>query len=682
MSDFKAFSKAVAAQLAALSQMELYTVKVTGDEMYAAYLAAFPEGTNPIFRERTEHDCSCCRNFIKHIGNVVAVVNGELKTVWDLTTTFDNAYGVVSKALQALVRGSEIQTIFRSKERSYGAENSKELMDSEPGRKTMVRVWNHFHGTVATRHYTQDVGTKTGEFTAMVQVFSRGLKELTLDALQTVGTMIADKQLYRGDEFLAAVAGFTKLHLQYHALTTDAERSRFIMTNAQSNFSRFRNTAIGTLVQDLSEGMEEDKAAEQFGKKLDPTNYKRPTSMITPGMKKQALVTIAELGLEDSLVRRLANIHDVSINNVLWADGSVKPVMKDGIAGIMDSIATPAALVEKKPAMDVTIADFLANILPQAKGVSMLVKNRHLSNLMAITAPVHIVEDKPTSKLFKWDNDFAWTYVGNISDSIKERVKAAGGATDAVMRVSLAWNNKDDLDIHAWEPNSHRIYFGNKGQRSPGNKGMLDVDMNAGSTTPNPVENITWDSPQDGVYKIDVNNYNLREKSDVGFTLEVENNGQVHQFSSQQSPVNKGMLQALELTVKNQIITGIKIVSKGITGGSFSQQKWGVATEQYTRVNTVMLSPNHWDDNAVGNLHYMFILDGCKTDEPLRGILNEYLNAKLEPHRKVFEVLGDKTKCQPTDEQLAGLGFSSTKGDSVTVQVTTANAQRTYNIIF
>lgn len=31
-----------------------------------------PAGTNPIFRERTEHDCSCCRNFVKNLGNVVA----------------------------------------------------------------------------------------------------------------------------------------------------------------------------------------------------------------------------------------------------------------------------------------------------------------------------------------------------------------------------------------------------------------------------------------------------------------------------------------------------------------------------------------------------------------------------------------------------------------------------------
>ncbi len=73
--------------------------------------------------------------------------------------------------------------------------------------------------------------------------------------------------------------------------------------------------------------------------------------------------------------------------------------------------------------------------------------------------------------------------------------------------------------------------------------------------------------------------------------------------------------------------------------------------------------------NAYGNKHTFFLLDGAKNDEPTRGIYNEFLHPRLETHRKVFEVIGDKTKCQPIDNQLSGLGFSSTKHDSVIVRV-------------
>jgi hypothetical protein len=93
-----------------------------------------------------------------------------------------------------------------------------------------------------------------------------------------------------------------------------------------------------------------------------------------------------------------------------------------------------------------------------------------------------------------------------------------------------------------------------------------------------------------------------------------------------------------------------------------------------------MLSPNYWGDNAVGNKHTFFVLDGAKNDEATRGFYNEFLHPRLDAHRKVFEVIADKTKCQPTEGQLSGLGFSSTKKDSFIVRVQQGKSQRIFNI--
>ncbi len=75
-----------------------------------------------------------------------------------------------------------------------------------------------------------------------------------------------------------------------------------------------------------------------------------------------------------------------------------------------------------------------------------------------------------------------------------------------------------------------------------------------------------------------------------------------------------------------------------------------------------------------------FVLHDAKNDEPTRGIYNEFLHPRLEAHRKVFEVIGDKTKCQPTDGQLSGLGFSSTKRTDILVKVQQGKKQRLFNI--
>jgi len=663
MADFRPFSKLVHQRFAELSKHELFVTSMHPDSLYAAYLSAFPEGTNPIYKERTEHDCSCCKNFIRNLGTVVAVVDGKLRSVWHVEGA-ESPYKEVAAALDALVTAMPIDGLFRSSERSYGAEETKQLLEDKS-----VKKWNHFHGEVAARHFTKEVDKVKGDYATTVQVFARGLEELSADAIQTVSDLIANNSLYRGEEHLPALTAFKKTQAEYLKLKRLIDKKIFVWANAMAPASRFRNTVIGTLVQDLSAGVDLEAAVRSFETKVAPTNYKRPTALITQRMVIQASETLKQLGLETALQRRFARLSDVSVNNVLWVDNSVAPKMKDGIEGLlMSSVVAPAAKETK--AEEITITEFMATVLPNAASIELLVRNTHATNFMSLTAPVH----PDSGRLFKWGNDFGWSYEGNITDSIKEKVKRAGGNTNAPLRVSLAWSNFDDLDLHCQGPDGH-VYFGDK-------KGILDVDMNAGyGRSREPVENLSWSRPKDGVYSITVDQFSQREKSDVGFVLEVENDGQVQQFSHSQELRANADLLAFQLTVKAGKITNW-VINPALVGGIASKERWGIQTETFTKVNTVMHSPNHWDDNAVGNKHVFFILDGCKNDEPTRGIYNEFLNSSLEQHRKVFEILGDKTKCQPTDEQLSGVGFSSTRGDTVTVRVKGAKLQKTFNIHF
>ena len=83
-----------------------------------------------------------------------------------------------------------------------------------------------------------------------------------------------------------------------------------------------------------------------------------------------------------------------------------------------------------------------------------------------------------------------------------------------------------------------------------------------------------------------------------------------------------------------------------------------------------MLSPNYWEDNAVGNKHYFFMIDGCKNPDPVRGFFNEYLRPDLEKdHRRVFEAIASKAKVEYNENQLSGLGFSTTQRNEIVVKV-------------
>ena len=77
---------------------------------------------------------------------------------------------------------------------------------------------------------------------------------------------------------------------------------------------------------------------------------------------------------------------------------------------------------------------------------------------MSLVAPVI-----PDSKnMLKWGNNFSWAYNGEVTDSIKEKVKRAGGNVEGDIRCSLSWFNGDDLDAHCEQPNQPEIYFGNR----------------------------------------------------------------------------------------------------------------------------------------------------------------------------------------------------------------------------
>uniref|UniRef100_UPI001CA4EDCE hypothetical protein n=1 Tax=Clostridioides difficile TaxID=1496 RepID=UPI001CA4EDCE len=67
-----------------------------------------------------------------------------------------------------------------------------------------------------------------------------------------------------------------------------------------------RNHSIGTLLIDISEGIELDKAVSRYEKIVAPSNYKRPKAIYTKKMLDEAKKTITELGYMDSLQRRHA----------------------------------------------------------------------------------------------------------------------------------------------------------------------------------------------------------------------------------------------------------------------------------------------------------------------------------------------------------------------------------------
>jgi hypothetical protein len=209
--------------------------------------------------------------------------------------------------------------------------------------------------------------------------------------------------------------------------------------------------------------------------------------------------------------------------------------------------------------------------------------------------------------------------------------------------------------------------------------GVQDVDYTPAAPEGYvPIENITFPDlgkMPEGTYVCKIHNWSLRPPTQGGFKAEIEFDGQVFEYEVDRPLKNKEWVTVAEVTLSK----GKFSIEHKLPTTSSSREKWGVPTQAPVKVQTVLLSPNHWENaGGVGNKHWFFILDGCRVDEEVRGIYNEFLVGDLEPHRKVFEILGSKTKCPPTDKQLSGVGFSETRSDKV---VAIADG-RPYEILF
>jgi len=99
------------------------------------------------------------------------------------------------------------------------------------------------------------------------------------------------------------------------------------------------------------------------------------------------------------------------------------------------------------------------------------------------------------------------------------------------LRISLMWENKNDLDLHVVDPNGEEIYYSHRTARSGG---LLDIDMNASPPLVSPaVENVYW--PERGAplgaYKIYVNHFRKHDRVDeTAFTVRLLIKGHTTDF--------------------------------------------------------------------------------------------------------------------------------------------------------
>lgn len=674
---------------------KLFRSKVTGDQVWEAYMRGF--GEDPIFRdpESSVHNCNQCKHFFHRYGNIVAITeDNSIMTMYDGETT--DEYRESFRLMSEMLRNAPIEDVFVETfdylykavyarctkndsmfalnldhtVKRYTKEEAEKFGVVKPNE---IRTFNHFCLKVPKEfiHFGHEtVESIQGRLREDKKVFKRALDEIPTDTLQLVIDLIDQGSLLNGDTHKYKVVEFLVLSKQYNSLSAAEKDNWCWVKSYKYNLARFRNELIGTLCVELAEGKDLNAACQDWNKRVDPANYMKATAPITQQMIENAKAFIAENGYEESFTRRCATMDDIRVCDILHAnagDGAVKPV------SILDGIK-PTSTRHKRSEFDgvevVGIEKFMKDILPGCTSVEVFLLNSHENNFVTLTTPVK----KDSKPIFKWGNNFGWTYNGNLAgkSEIKEAVKAAGGFVNAPFRFSIMWNEDGrsivDLDAHAIEPDGIEIYYGSyKGRKTPVCGGMLDIDMIRPEGVG--VENIFWDEPErikDGKYRFFIVNYDGNRNS--GAKAEIAFGDEVFTYVVDEEIFRPHPVDIATVYIKDGMIDHIDQSKYLVDENGTSKEIYGLETNQFHKVNLVCLSPNHWD-GAFGNKHYFFMLDGAKAPESIRGFHNEFLRPELFEHRKVMEVLGNTLKVESTDKQLSGLGFNATVRDEVVLRL-------------
>lgn len=667
----------------------LFEVEIDKNKLWNLYLDSFPAGANEIYRVRREYNCSCCRHFIKAIGNAVIIKDKQVHSIWDLELG-DDTFQPVVDALSAYIHAHAVTNIYVSKFETVGIDCNHEKLDNGS-----IVTYEHLCLTLPSKFVDRtgrSIGDIQGSFRDTKNVFRRSLEEIAEESVVTLLELISQNSLYKGEEWEKALTDFLQYKKEYDEIENEKEKDNYVWEKSlQAGYAigRIRNHSIGTLLVNISEGMDLDTAVKKYEQIVAPENYKHPKAIFTKKMLEEAKHTISELGYMESLRRRFATLDDITVNNILFSN---KDAAKR-IGGADDIFAEMEQEVAVNPKRferveEISIEKFVSDVLPTAKELEVLLENKHASNMVSLIAP----ENSEAPTMFKWNNGFSWAYSGNMTDSeLRDKVRQLGGRVDGALRFSHTWNydssrpNQSLMDLHVFMPGCNykgfsgkeeihdnyptgrRVGWNHREDRLSGAK--QDVDFVNPPGTRVPVENTIFpdiNKMPEGKYIFKIHNWKLRQPTRSGFKAEIEFGGNIYQFEYDQPLKNKQWITLAEVTLKDGQFT----IDEKLPSNVSSREVWGLHTNQFVPVSVVMFSPNYWDEqDGIGHRHYFFMLKDCVNPERPNGFYNEFLKPELVQHKRVFEALGSKMAVEDIEDQLSGLGFSSTKRNELVVKV-------------
>jgi len=272
VSDFVKFRDIWRAEIDRLFQLHplAFYCKIDRDVIWEHYLSGFEDP-----EVRQSFNCNCCKSFIRQFGGLVFINEDLTKTtIWDMYDV--DCHPIYHHSLENLsryVQDLPITDMWYTHHKFSGTDKSRDNVRDI--------YWYHLSFPTPQRFIKKEkeIPTILGNLRSTKQVFHRALEEITIDSVETVLDLIRQNSLYRGAEFEGLLKAFQSVKDRYDSVKDRYDDNPtgyddyFVWYNLQkSTCTNIRNSAIGQLLQDLSEGRDLDEAVTAFEKMVAPAN--------------------------------------------------------------------------------------------------------------------------------------------------------------------------------------------------------------------------------------------------------------------------------------------------------------------------------------------------------------------------------------------------------------------------
>lgn len=363
------------------------------ENLYDIFLEGLPEDA------RQHYNCNECRRFVNNYGGLVTInEDGTINAaMWNFIPP--DFFKKAVYRVETAVENAKVTGVFLTSERRFGVPKTG--------------VWEHMsvdipiydHPIKHRKNHLFTAGQKVAEKKEDFKMLMNAVNKYDSVTVENAVNLLQSNSLYRSEKVLGIAEWF--LELMYHKGHPKFTNLVWLkVATAPAGFCHISSSVIGSLLDDIEDGMDFDTVKRRFDEKMNPTKYQRPKAAPAAQNVARAEEIVAKLGIANSLKRRFARLDELKR---LWVPKV--DIMKPPY-GVFGNVKTKEDLNQPKPLIGhgttMTWDKFQRTVLPKAKKIEVKVGYGRDNYSALVTAA-----DPEAPPIIQWDsegirNPFSW----------------------------------------------------------------------------------------------------------------------------------------------------------------------------------------------------------------------------------------------------------------------------------